>query len=115
MSHGGKPQIEIMSNFGVLVTAGPTEVTVLTVNHTFEPGANVHMLGRPDHNVHAYVVDAKLRQVPVGVPGELLLSGPRMGRGYIGRPDITAEKFIQVGDQPGQARAPWSRNTAQLA
>jgi non-ribosomal peptide synthetase component F len=84
-----------------IFTAGPTEVTALTVNHTFEPGANVHVLGRPDYNVHAYVVDAKLRPVPVGVPGELLLSGPRLGRGYIGRPDITAEKFIQVGGPAG--------------
>jgi amino acid adenylation domain-containing protein len=80
---------------GPVNSYGPTEVTALTVNHTFEPGANVHVLGRPDYNVHAYVVDAKLRPVPVGVPGELLLSGPRLGRGYIGRPDITAEKFIQ--------------------
>jgi non-ribosomal peptide synthetase component F len=67
------------------------------VQHTFEQGATTHVLGKPDHNVHAYVVDAKMRPVPVGVPGELLLSGPRLGRGYIGRPDLTAEKFIQVG------------------
>ncbi|KAI3432787.1 hypothetical protein D9Q98_010372 [Chlorella vulgaris] len=80
---------------GPMNSYGPTEVTAVTVQHTFEQGATTHVLGKPDHNVHAYVVDAKMRPVPVGVPGELLLSGPRLGRGYIGRPDLTAEKFIQ--------------------
>lgn len=51
-------------------------------------------IGRPDPNVHAYVVDSQLRPVPVGVPGELLLSGPRLGKGYVGRPDLTAAAHV---------------------
>jgi hypothetical protein len=50
--------------------------------------------GVPDYNAGCYVVDAKLTPLPVGVPSELLLSGPRLASGYIGRPDLTAEKFI---------------------
>ena len=51
-------------------------------------------IGRPEHNMHAYIVDLQLRPVPIGVPGELLLSGPRLALGYVGRPDLTAAKFI---------------------
>jgi non-ribosomal peptide synthetase component F len=57
------------------------------------PGEHV-TIGRPDPNVHCYVVDAQLRPVPVGVPGELLISGPRLGKGYVGRPDLTAAAYV---------------------
>ena len=64
---------------------GPTEVTAVTVQHVFpRPAARV-VIGRPDANVHAYVVDSHLQAVPVGVPGELLLSGPRLAIGECGR------------------------------
>ena len=46
------------------------------------------------YNLHSYIVDSSLRPVPVGVPGELLLSGPRLALGYIGRPDLTEAAFI---------------------
>ena len=51
-------------------------------------------IGGPEFNMHAYVVDAYLRAVPMGVPGELLLSGPRLALGYAGRPDLTEDKFV---------------------
>ena len=72
-------------------------MTALTVTWNLdakEGAADALCLGRPNTNVHAYVVDSGLRPVPPGVPGELLLSGPRLGRGYIGRPDLTEEKWI---------------------
>ncbi len=73
---------------------GPTEVTAVTVQHVFERGFANIVIGGPDPNTHTYIVDAGLRPVPVGVPGELLLSGPRLALGYAGRPDLTEEKFI---------------------
>lgn len=44
--------------------------------------------------MHCYVVDDCMNPTPAGVPGELLLSGPRLAAGYIGRPDLTADRFI---------------------
>lgn len=75
--------------------AGPTEFTVNATTALLPPGAVAAPLGPPDPNVRAYVVDpANFTQLqPVGVPGELLLSGPRLARGYCGRPDLTAEMF----------------------
>ena len=52
-------------------------------------------IGRPIDNVEVRVVDRNLELVPAGVPGELLVGGAGLARGYVGRPDLTAEKFIE--------------------
>ena len=51
-------------------------------------------IGYPIANVKMYVLDAQLRPLPVGVPGELMISSRQLARGYIKRPDLSAEKFI---------------------
>lgn len=73
---------------------GPTEASITATELYCPPTLGVITIGRPVYNMHAYVVDSALRPVPVGVPGELLLSGPRLALGYVGRPDLTVDKFI---------------------
>ena len=86
--------LQVFPECRVINAYGPTEATAVTVHHLSRKGFQFVVIGRPDTNVHAYVVDSQLRPVPVGVPGELLLSGPRLALGYIGQPELTDEKFI---------------------
>ncbi|GAA3970305.1 hypothetical protein GCM10023085_60630 [Actinomadura viridis] len=69
---------------------GPTEATIWATSADL-PSAGI---GRPFWNTRAHVLDASLRPVPVGVPGELYLAGAQLARGYAGRPDLTAERFV---------------------
>ena len=72
---------------------GPTETTICaTLDAEVEPGRIT--IGRPLTNVGAYVLDAGSRPVPVGVPGELCVGGEGLARGYLGRPELTAERFV---------------------
>jgi amino acid adenylation domain-containing protein len=77
---------------------GPTEDTVYSMS-ALVPRADEHgeirvTIGRPAGNTQAYVLDGDLHVTPVGVIGELYLSGDGLARGYLQRPDLTAEKFI---------------------
>jgi amino acid adenylation domain-containing protein len=92
---------------GWLNAYGPTEATITATLYTpSDPppadGAAVP-IGRPIQGARAYALDARLRPVPVGVPGELFLGGPGLARGYLGDPAQTAEIFIPdpFGAEPG--------------
>ena len=74
--------------------AGPTEATIISTNLKCWPNMPGMTIGFPEANMHCYIVDRNMQPVPPGVPGELLLSGPRLARGYVGRDDLTADKFI---------------------
>ncbi|HEY0603205.1 MAG TPA: amino acid adenylation domain-containing protein, partial [Herpetosiphonaceae bacterium] len=75
---------------------GPTETTIdatyWVCPRVDEP--QTALIGRPLPNVQAYVLDPQLAPVPVGVAGELYLGGAGLARGYRGRPDLTAERFV---------------------
>jgi nonribosomal peptide synthetase DhbF len=76
---------------------GPTEVTVGIFSREClaETQAAARIpIGRPEWNIRAYVLDDGLRPVPAGVRGELYVAGPQLGRGYLGRPALTAERFV---------------------
>ncbi|WP_158605544.1 non-ribosomal peptide synthetase [Amycolatopsis panacis] len=75
---------------------GPTEAAVDVTSWDCRPGSATASIpiGSPVWNTRAHVLDLSLRAVPVGVPGELYLAGVQLARGYVGRPDLTAERFI---------------------
>ncbi|MFJ3623867.1 amino acid adenylation domain-containing protein [Streptomyces iakyrus] len=74
---------------------GPTEATVFATSHVITgPASSPVPIGRPLDNTRAYVLDAHLRLAPVGTLGELYIAGTGLGRGYAGRPAVTAERFV---------------------
>ena len=81
---------------------GPTETSICNSTHRCTPGVRPS-IGGPGANVRYYVVDANLEPCPVGVPGELLIGGVAVARGYLGRPGLTAEQFVPdpFGSEPG--------------
>jgi natural product biosynthesis luciferase-like monooxygenase protein len=82
---------------------GPTETTIWSSTYEF-PSEPVRVsVGRPIANTETYIVDHNLLPVPAGIAGELLIGGAGVARGYLGRPELTAERFIP---DPFQANGP---------
>jgi amino acid adenylation domain-containing protein len=85
------PELRVVNGYG------PTEGTTFTCCHPIRelpaPGRSVP-IGRPIANTRVYLLDRQRRPVPIGVPGELWIAGDGLARGYLQRPELTAERFV---------------------
>ncbi|MEH2279378.1 MAG: amino acid adenylation domain-containing protein [Nostoc sp.] len=84
--------------FEVVNNYGPTENTVVTTSGTVPKRQQACLspaIGRAIANTQVYVLDSRLQPVPIGVTGELYISGESLARGYLHRPDLTVERFIR--------------------
>ena len=107
LSHGLADQVTASGRCRVLNHYGPTETTIGCLTFPVDPhhetlSATVP-IGRSIDNAEAYILDERLNPVPVGVPGELYLGGAGVARGYLGRPDLTAQRFVPhpLASEPG--------------
>jgi amino acid adenylation domain-containing protein len=81
---------------------GPTETTIWSTVDRVLPG-EAATIGRPVGNTRCHVLDERGNPVPPGVPGELYLSGDGVADGYLGRPGLTAERFVTAPGGAGRA------------
>ncbi|OXM68366.1 hypothetical protein CF165_12640 [Amycolatopsis vastitatis] len=82
---------------------GPTETTICaTMSMPLSPGQDPIPFGKPVPGVRGYLLDAFLRPLPPGITGELYLAGIGVARGYLGRPALTAERFVADPFVPGE-------------
>jgi len=73
---------------------GPTETTIWSTSSVVGAANGGITIGSPIANTQVYIVDSRLRPLPIGVPGELLIGGAGVVRGYLARPDLTEQRFI---------------------
>ncbi|WP_156666036.1 non-ribosomal peptide synthetase, partial [Rhodococcus qingshengii] len=93
---------QAVRDFGVVSGArvhnlyGPTEaaVSITFADVTGAVDGGVVSIGVPQWNSQVFVLDSRLRPVPVGVAGELYLAGDQLARGYVSRPDLSADRFV---------------------
>jgi surfactin family lipopeptide synthetase A len=88
------PHCQILNHYG------PTEATVGVTTYLIDEGADsqntMFPIGKPISNTHIYILDKTGQPLPPSIPGELCIAGAGLARGYFNRPELTAEKFIEV-------------------
>ncbi|GGK57791.1 condensation domain-containing protein [Nocardia camponoti] len=94
-------RLRALPDIAVYNCYGPTETTVEAVVAPIA-SSPIPTIGTANGGMVAYVLDSRLRPVPRGVVGELYLSGVQVARGYLGKPGITAERFVADPLRPGQ-------------
>ncbi|HVB37843.1 MAG TPA: amino acid adenylation domain-containing protein, partial [Vicinamibacterales bacterium] len=95
----------ILNGAGVVNGYGPTEATICATLYDVPLGAATRRtpVGRPIPRTQVYLLDRQLAPVPIGVPGEIFIGGIGVARGYVNRPELTAERFVPdpFAEEPG--------------
>ncbi|GET38524.1 non-ribosomal peptide synthetase [Microseira wollei] len=98
--------LDILPSTEIINGYGPSECTVFSCCYPIPRtlGENVRSIpiGRPIGDRKVYLLDSYLNRVPIGVTGEICITGPSLARGYVNRPQLTAEKFIHNPFIPGE-------------
>jgi non-ribosomal peptide synthetase component F/methionyl-tRNA formyltransferase/acyl carrier protein len=96
-------QLKQIVSGNVINMYGPTETTIWSSTYPVKDEQRTIPIGRPIANTEIYILDHNLQPVPVGVAGELLIGGDGVVRGYLNRPNLTSERFIEhpFSDKPG--------------
>ena len=94
------------TNYKMFNGYGPTECTIFTTNYWVKDYELDIPIGTPIDNLKLYIVDKQFNRLPVGAAGELWVSGPQVSRGYLNRPEKTAETYLKnpFSDDPKYAR-----------
>ncbi|MGV9391077.1 non-ribosomal peptide synthetase [Streptomyces olivaceus] len=94
---------EVLPGLRICFGYGPTEATLYATAYTDpQPYDRPCPIGRPLRGTRLYLLDDRMRPVPVGVPGEVYLGGASLARGYLNRPDLTDELFVPDPFVPGE-------------
>jgi amino acid adenylation domain-containing protein len=91
------PQTKLINMYGITETT--VHVTFKEITD-YEIELNISNIGRPIPTLHTYVLSENLELLPLGVPGELCVGGEGVGKGYLNRPELTAEKFRENPYKP---------------
>jgi len=86
--------VEPAANYAFYNAYGPTECTIFTTTFPVQAKEPNIPIGKPTDELECYVMDKQLHRLPVGAAGELVIVGKQVGRGYLNRPDKTAEAFF---------------------
>ncbi|WBW95744.1 non-ribosomal peptide synthetase [Oceanirhabdus sp. W0125-5] len=93
---------ETLSNTKLYNEYGPTENSVCSTIYEFHGYSNKVLIGKPISNTKVLILDSKNKFVPIGIPGELCVSGEGVARGYLNRPELTNKKFIENQYEKGK-------------
>lgn len=102
LTGGDKLNHFIKKNYELINNYGPTENTVVTTSFVVDKGYSNIPIGKPLDNVKIYILDKNKKLLPVGVYGELCITGSNLARGYFNNPELTDEKFITNPFIPGE-------------
>jgi hypothetical protein len=88
-------ELQALTSAEIVNMYGPTETTIWSSTYHVNGDAGSIPIGQPIANTEFYIVDRNLQPVPIGVPGELLIGGAGVVRGYYNREELTAERFVR--------------------